>query len=272
MSRVMSGSFSERQGITKPISLDPNTMPMILRNRIWNVAQKHIDRTRGRIDREDVIGYLWDRFFKEDIDSLEQTNNFDSTYYHIDQIKEKFYKLKWNEVYDFLEFLLDIEHYEKDNFINSLNFIFIDEGAQYKIIDGMITPLISGEEAVEVEKAIEHKHAAVSRHIQKALEFYRKRPAADYQNSIKESISAVEALAKIVLNKPSATLGAVAEQLNLHPAFQKAIKELYGWTSDEGGIRHSENGKELKIDEKEARYMLIQCSAIVNYIVSKYEN
>ena len=95
---------------------------------------------------------------------------------------------------------------------------------------------------------------------------------ADYQNSIKESISAIEALARIVLNKPSATLGALVEQINIHPAFKKATKELYGWTSDEGGIRHAENGKELKIDEKEARYMLVQCSALVNYIISKNEN
>lgn len=194
--------------------------------------------------------------------------------YCLEQTKQKFYQLEWNKVYDFLEFLIAIDNLEdyKSNFVDGLNHVFVDERVAYQIIDGCVTPLISDEEAEEIGMAIENKYSAASGHIKKALELYKKRPIADYQNSIKESISAIEALARIVLNKPNVTLGDLVEELNIHPAFRKAIKQLYGWTSDEGGIRHSENGKELKIDEKEARYMLVQCSALVNYIISKHEN
>lgn len=193
--------------------------------------------------------------------------------YYIDQIQEKFYQLEWYKVYDFLEFLISFTNYDqgKNNFIDKLNQIFIDERVPYKIINGMVTPLVSETEAEEVEKAIGSKNAVASGHIKKALELYKKRPVADYENSIKESISAIEALARIILNKPSATLGQLADQLNIHQAFKEAIKKLYGWTSDEGGIRHSDNKKKLNVDEKEARYMLVQCSALVNYIISKYE-
>jgi len=193
--------------------------------------------------------------------------------YYINQIQEKFYQLEWNKVYDFLEFLISVNAYDqnKNNFIDKLNQVFIDERAPYKIIDGLVVPLVSEIEVAGVEKAIEGKYAVVSGHIKKALELYRKRPTADYENSIKESISAVEALARIILKKPSATLGHLADQLNIHPAFRDAIKKLYGWTSDEGGIRHSDNNKKLNVDEKEARYMLVQCSALVNYIISQYE-
>lgn len=269
----MINSFSERHEIIKPASLNPNEMPIELRNRLWNITQKYIDDFNYQPNRNEVIKYLWDRFFGGDVDALRSYRSYlDSDGYYIDQIKEKFYKFEWNRVYDFLEFLLCINNPPKNNFINSLNLVFIDERAQYKIIDGIVTPLISGIEAEEVEKAIESKYSTASKHIKKALELYRKRPVADYQNSIKESISAIEALSMIVLNKPSATLGALVGQLKIHPAFQEAIKKLYGWTSDEGGIRHAENGKELQIDEKEARYMLVQCSALVNYIISKHEN
>jgi len=193
--------------------------------------------------------------------------------YYINQIQEKFYQLEWNKVYDFLEFLISLDAYDqnKNNFIYKLNQVFIDERVPYKIIDGLVVPLISEIEAEEVEKAINSKYEAVLGHIRKALELYKKRPTADYENSIKESISAVEALARIILNKPSATLGQLADQLNIHQSFREAIKKLYGWTSDEGGIRHSDNNKKLNVDEKEARYMLVQCSALVNYIISKYE-
>lgn len=193
--------------------------------------------------------------------------------YYIDQIKEKFYQLDWDKAYDFLEFLISIDNYDqyKNSLIGRLNQVFVDERAPYKIINGMVTPLVSEIEAKEVEKAINSKYELVSGHINKALELYKKRPTADYENSIKESISAIEALARVVLNKPSATLGQLADQLNIHQSFREAIKKLYGWTSDEGGIRHSDNNKKINVDEKEARYMLVQCSALVNYIISKYE-
>lgn len=264
----MINSFSERHGIIKPVSLNLNEMPIELRNRLWNVIEKYINDFNDN-DRNNVIQYLWDRFFKEDVGTLEYSSYSDRIY--INPIKEKFYKFEWNKVYEFLEFLLSIDNYQKAGLISILNLVFIDERAQYKIIDGMITPLISGVEAEEVERAIESKYSSASKHIKKALEFYHKRPVADYKNSIKESISAIEALARIVLNKPSAQLGDLAGQLNIHPAFKDAIKKLYNWTSDEGGIRHAEKNEVLKIDDKEARYMLVQCSALVNYIIAKNE-
>jgi len=260
--------FSERHGIIKLMSLNPNEMPIGLHNRLWNAAQKYINGFSFS-ERNDFIQYLWDRFFKEEMGDLRHVRH--SGHICIDQIKEKFYELEWYKVYDFLEFSLSVDDYERTNFINILNLIFIDERAEYKIIGDMVAPLISGAESEEVERAVESKYSMVSNHIKKAIELYRKRPFADYQNSIKESISAVEALARIILNKPNATLGDLVKDLNIHSAFKEAISKLYGWTSNEGGIRHSENGKELKIDEKEARYMLVQCSALVNYIISKNE-
>lgn len=273
----MTNSFSERHGIIKPTSLNLKDMPDRLRNRIWNIMKKCIEDS-GCVNK--VIEFLWDKFFGNNVDDLRRirSNTLDGLLctenelfeYQITEIKDEFYPLAWNRVYDFLEFLLQPDLPSKISSIGKLNLVFIDEGVQYKIIDGLVTPLISGEEAEEVEKAVECKYLFVSGHIKKALELYRKRPVADYENSIKESISAIEALARIVLKKPSATLGELADQLEVHTAFQKAIKILYGWTSDQGGIRHAEKSKELKIDEKEARYMLVQCSALVNYIISKY--
>jgi len=265
--------FSERQGVVKPEPINPAEMTLGLKNRLWNTAKDYIEEFRYNPDRNDVIKYVWDRFFKENIDELNGHETFDGrgVYYFIDQIREKFYQLEWYKVYDFIEFILGLADHGKKDFIISLNIIFIDERAPYKIIDGLITPLISEEESADIERAIEGKYEGASNHIKKALELYRKRPVADYKNSIKESISAIEAIARIVLTKPSATLGELADKLNIHPAFQDGIKKFYGWTSDEGGIRHAEKNTPIKIDEAEARFMLVMCSALVNYITSKYE-
>lgn len=266
--------FSQRHGLVKVMDLKKDDMPIGVSNRLWNKISQYIEGFgNSHPSRNEVIKLLWDRFFKEDIDTLKHTHDFHNSYYYVDQIKSKFFQLEWNGVYDFLEFLLSVKNYKKNAFINELNQIFLDERMSYKIIDCYVTPLISDEEAEEVKIAIDSKYSEVSGHTKKALEFYKKRPDADYKNSIKESISSLEALSRIVLNKPNATLGALSQSLDIHPAFRKAIKELYGWTSDEGGIRHSENGKgDLKTGEAEARFMLIECSALVNYITSKYDN
>ena len=43
---------------------------------------------------------------------------------------------------------------------------------------------------------------------------------------------------------------------------------IYGYTSDEDGIRHSM--LELpKINFEDAKYMLVSCSAFINYLKSK---
>lgn len=249
-------------------------MPIELRNRLWNLTQEHIDTFSNQPNREKAIEYIWDRFFKEDIDTLKCTRNYTRSRYSLGQIKERFFKESWNVVYDFLEFVITIHHYDVGKFIKQLGVVFVDERVPYKIIDGVITPLISDEEAAEIEMAIDCKYPLAAKHIKCALELYHKRPKADYKNSIKESISAIEALARELLNKPDATLGALADKLSVHPAYRAAIKQLYGWTSDASGIRHAEKSskdKVLKIDETEVRFMLVQCSAFINYIIARSE-
>lgn len=268
----MTNTFSKRHGIIETTVLDPKVISTELRNRLWNEIKKYIDNFNGP-NRDEVIKHLWDRFFKEDIDNLTiHPGSYTSPkYYKVNQIKEEFHELEWNRVYDFLEFLLWFNSINKKNYIKNINLIFIDEGAPYKIIGEVVTPLISGIESDEVKKAISERHTSSSNHLRKALELYSKRPSPDYLNSIKESISALEALAKSISKNQKATLGDLVGQLNIHSAFKKGIQNLYGWTSDEGGIRHSEKEKQLKVSENEARYMLVQCSALRNYIISKNE-
>ncbi len=49
------------------------------------------------------------------------------------------------------------------------------------------------------------------------------------------------------------------------------FKKLYGWTSDACGIRHGEYPDSFLCGESEARYMLIICSAFINYLITKLE-
>lgn len=89
------------------------------------------------------------------------------------------------------------------------------------------------------------------------------RKVPNYRNSVKESISAVEAACRLVSGNMSATLAEALQKIeNLHPALAKAFKQLYGYTSAAKGVRHSLID-EPTITYADAKFMLVTCSAFV---------
>ncbi len=44
---------------------------------------------------------------------------------------------------------------------------------------------------------------------------------------------------------------------------------MYNWTSQDGGIRHANSDEEITISFEDAKYMLVICSAFVNYLIAK---
>lgn len=108
-------------------------------------------------------------------------------------------------------------------------------------------------------------------HTEKSLEHYSKKPEPDLTNAIKESISSVEAAARIVVGSEKDTLGEALKKLGkagaVHPSLVAGWKNIYGFTSDVGGIRHASNTEEVAVDANLAKYMLISCSAFANYLM-----
>ena len=99
----------------------------------------------------------------------------------------------------------------------------------------------------------------------------RKQP--DYRNSIKESISAVEAACQVLAGMPKATLADCIKVIKsrgaVHSALEQAFLKLYGYTSDEGGIRHALTEDSVTPLYSDAKFMLVACSAFVNFIWTK---
>ena len=56
----------------------------------------------------------------------------------------------------------------------------------------------------------------------------------------------------------------------MHGAFRDALLKLYGYTSDEKGIRHSLL-EETNVDETDARFMIVVCSAFTNLLISRVQ-
>ena len=74
-----------------------------------------------------------------------------------------------------------------------------------------------------------------------------------------------------------ATLGKMLKKIEengieIHSGLKSAFNILYGYTSDANGIRHAGDigGPSSTFDE--AKFMLISCSAFINYLVSVQED
>ena len=95
----------------------------------------------------------------------------------------------------------------------------------------------------------------------------------NYAASIRESIHAVEAAAR-VLEPGAQTLGPglskLEKSMRIHPALGKGFGSLYGFTNDEKGIRHALLDEPVaQVDETDALYMLGSCAAFVSYLINR---
>ncbi len=156
--------------------------------------------------------------------------------------------------------------------MNACNSVLKQELSAYRFVGGNITPLTSEEEISEIDQALQIPLKPVSIHLETALKLLADRQSPDYRNSMKESISAVEAICKLIANDPKATLGKalkeIENKIELHPALKKAFDNLYGYTSEADGIRHNLLD-ETKLDFEDAKFMLVTCSGFINYLIAK---
>lgn len=156
-----------------------------------------------------------------------------------------------------------------------INDLFEQEFVGYRMIDKQITPISDKIEVDAINQALSNSFDGPKSHIRKALAFLSDRDNPDYKNSIKESISAVESMCRIIMNDEKVTLGQAIKKLSdngikIHKSLSKAFNELYGYTSDEKGVRHSNGFGEGDVAFAETKYMLVTCCAFVNYLIEEY--
>jgi hypothetical protein len=281
--KVTKGSmrFSQRIGLSAAAKLaQRESMDDELRNSLWSLLTLFYWNTYkapgsgmyGRSDYVDgsnlkpLVISLWLHYFKKPIDTIEQ-------YWEhcLEKLRKYFFSAEWFEVYDFVEFVSGYGPREsKEKFIEVANSYLERENSAYRFVDGRIVEITSAEEIEEVEAALDGggKYPGVKTHLKAALALLSDRKNPDYRNSIKESISAVESLAKQLAGSEGGTLGAVLKTLErskrLHPAMKSAFSSLYGYSSDANGIRHALL-EESNLTKADARFMLVCCSAFINY-------
>lgn len=271
--------FSERIGKRKPrVEIQIDSMDKELKNSLWNVISiSIIEHLKSRdwiyqTSYETLINSIWFSFFKEPLDNISNDTSRIAS-----EIRTRFFNWDYLETYDFLDFLSTLSNeFNTEEFIHSCNFILKRELSGYRFVNGKLAPITSEEEINEIERAInstsDNGLKGVNIHLTEALNKLSDKKNPDYRNSIKESISAVESLCQQITNDPKAELGKALKMLKdkfpIHGALEKGFKSIYGYTSDGDGIRHAMM-EESNLDQEDALFMVISCSAFINYLIAK---
>jgi hypothetical protein len=267
-------TFSQRMGLS-PVrrALQINSMDEPLRNGLWNVVLEFLcdplcETIWFREYRNpNLIGWIWAGYFDNTMDRLPENTRDIVKYF-----REYFFSCEWNNVYDLIQFLA---RRLQAPYADRCNKVLERHHSGYRFTGKYVLPITSEEEitAVEAATAFSDQFKPVSDHLKNALEKFSDRTSPDYRNSIKESISAVEAMCQILTGETGAVLGQAVKKLEdsgvkIHPAFAGALQKMYGYTSDAEGIRHALLD-EPTLDSADALFMLVSCSAFVNYLKSK---
>lgn len=275
--------FSQRQGL-KPVKqiIQIDDMDDDLRTDLWNVLtvvyweketgsylisyDLHKDKYVSKL--LPLLREIWRSYYKKALDTLGV--DWDTIHYYI---KDYFFKAYWYEVYDFIEFISNADK-QNEIFMRACNLVLEKNVSGYRFVKGNITQITSQIEIDSIEQAIQDSNIfnGASIHLRTALNLLSDRKNPDYRNSIKESISAVEAVCCVLANDTNATLGKalkiIEPKIKLHSSLKSAFEKLYGYTSDADGIRHALLD-EPNINFEDAKFMLVSCSAFVSYLTAK---
>jgi hypothetical protein len=287
--------FSQRNGLLPADTLViRNSMPTEVQNAIancFNMMWEQLDYTRKQCHRcrdltqEVIEREIWIHFLNQRIDTFSSRGQYRLASDLV--ISNDTYV--WYRKLDLVEFVLrcldhiiETAQYPlpeidqiKDKFVKALNFEFSRLNYGYRVVDNEIIEITSESEREAINKAVEESKNNVKQHLKQAIVHYATRPEPDVRNSIKESISAVETVCRELTGESS--LGAALNKLasngiKVQNQLRTAFTQLYAYTNNSGtGIRHAlmdDTGGYMP-SKAEAYYMLVACSAFINYLHMK---
>ena len=195
----------------------------------------------------------------------------------IDRYKQRFMSGRFNKIFDLL--LAIMRHPEcPEEFIRLVSVAFKESRLAYVVDTSSpvtIYPSATREEGEAVLQATAELGAAglsgAVNHLRKAADCIHQ---GDPPGAVRESIHAVESTARS-FDPKAKTLEPALRSLEaaggLHPALKQAFSNLYGFTSDEQGIRHAlTDNPQANVGQDEAVFMLGACASFSSYLARKH--
>ena len=250
-----------------------------LRARLWAIFQQELAGARGAFPVSSVqslegpiVAFL---YYWHVACCFRAADELTSSYnYWINELKPIFMEGDYLEIFGFVQRVLrhDAKPYDLEIAISDA---LRASRAAYSVFDGdTIIPIGSDAERETLARAFADLAASefhgARTHLRNAGS---ELTGGSYGPSIRESIHAVEAVARVL--EPSANtlapaLSKLAASVRIHPALRSGFSSLYGFTNDEEGVRHPLVDEPVaKVDETDALYMLGSSAAFVSYLINK---
>lgn len=270
--------FSQRAGLDPiPPQLKVGEVSEELRRLLSYYLRLEIDRESYASVDYLVFKEKWKRvamdlhvlFFRKPANTFEY-----SAYRNQRRLEEFIARSSIGQLFDLVEFL--VRHDGCSAILKrELADAFISARAAYRVFDNRCIAAIGNEEqAHAIERAIADAETsndlAARAHLIAAGVALRN---SDWAGSVRESIHAVEAAA-IRLAPEAKTLGDALKVLqrngHLHEALKRAFGALYGYSSDEQGVRHALVFSDTPdVDEADALFMMSACAAFISYLLAR---
>ena len=282
-------SFSQAQGyeeIPGPLKLEE--LPKEARTSIWNVFYSYLEKSshlEGIRSRIRYIDNPWRNILRlvHVFHDNRPIDEWSSKFHHVtSSLRHRIEKQAFHKVFDLIQFVMRHPECPSD-FIKEMKQVFAHCRLAY-VIEGeepseenrppTILPAVTREEGGALLESLRTLDdaglAGASSHLRKASERVNQ---GDWAGSVRESIHAVESVARTLA--PDATtldpaLKSIEKSGALHPALKTAFSKLYGYASDEKGIRHALlNGDGADVGADEALFMLGACASFASYLWRK---
>jgi hypothetical protein len=258
-------TFSQAHGYVEyPTAIQVKSLDERLRTDIWNyVLANYLDqRTANPIPLQEI----WADHLGQPINHYSYGSLFDET-------QRAVLAGPWYGVYDLIQWLAQNTPFDYESPSDDLNRILARNRADHRIVERHVVPITDQTEVAAITEAIATASTPAGNHIKNALALFANRDSPNFAKSIQESISAAESAAQELagVTKPlGEALDVVRRQggSDLHPALITGWKNLYGFTSDSGGIRHAADQTTIQPTQALAQYFLVTCSAFVNLVTT----
>ncbi len=275
-------TFSQVQGyeeIPGPLKLEE--LPHEARTHLWNVFYNSLEGSSVREFGRHLIVGVWEEILraKHCLHDNLPLDEWSAEFKHIcSELRDDIETMSFNRVFDLIQFVLRRPECPSD-FITRIKLVFVVCRLAYTIEEGdppTIVPAVTEEEGNTIIESLKtlrnagmHGSAA---HLRRASECINEN---DWAGSIRESIHAVESVARKLAPEETDTLtqalNSIEKRRPLHSNLKEGFKALYWYTSDEQGVRHALlDREEVSVGMDEAVFMLGACASFASYLWRKH--
>ena len=277
-------TFEQAEGLVAlPSQLAKEDVPSVLRAKVWSLVYRLIkNNSYYEIGYGEIVEENWqfelhnlvvERFGKP-VDELDASPEAIAGYFKL-SFMEGSYSQFYGVLQDFVRLGI-VPDAVRRVFAEMLT----DAKAAYRLeVDEFpptLFPFGSDQEAASYLSALQEcREAGLMGALSHLKQSSKSMVNGQFSESISNSIHAVESVCKAISNNERGTLkGALralqSKGVQIHAALFRSLESLYGYASDEKGVRHALVFDDAaNVDEIDALYMLGACASFITYIINK---